>query len=151
MRPKNTLSWMDVLSNEKLSMEYLHTHTKIPKELLHRMQPNIKAWVQANRAHLSDIPSFIHVWAAHPIKDLKADLGDIMGFNWNAKTMRQVGVCYEDLKEIGMTHEAMAMFGYTLYEWSTLGFTRADADAIDAPTLTRLFRMTKFDVLRCLQ
>lgn len=151
MRPKNTLSWMDVLSNEKLSMEYLHTHTKIPKELLHRMQPNIKAWVQANRAQLSDAPSFIHVWAAHPIKDLKADLGDIMGFNWNAKTMRQTGVSYGDLKDIGMTHEAMGLFGYTLYEWSTLGFTRADADAIDAPTLTRLFRMTKADVLRCLQ
>jgi hypothetical protein len=151
MRPKDTLSWMDVLSNEQLNMNYLHIHTKIPKELLHRMQPDIKAWVQANRANLSDAPSFIHIWAAHPIKDLKADLGDIIGFHWNAKTMRQAGVTYGDLREAGMTHETMGLFGYTLYEWSTLGFSRADADTVPAPVLTRLFCLTKMDVLRCLQ
>ena len=151
MRPKDTLSWMDVLANGKLSMEYLHCHTKIPNELLHRMQPDIKAWVKANRVSLSDAPNFINVWAAHPIKDLKSDLGDIIGFHWDAKTMRQVGVTYCDLREVGMTHETMGLFGYTLYEWSTLGFSRADADAVSAPLLVRLFCMTKVDVLRCLQ
>jgi hypothetical protein len=115
------------------------------------MQPDIKAWVQANRASLSDAPSFIQIWAAHPIKDLKADLADIIGFNWKAKTMRQAGVTYADLKDAGMTHETMGLFGYTLYEWSTLGFSRADADIVPAPILGRLFCLTKMDVLRCLQ
>ena len=151
MRPKTTLSWTDVLANERLTMQYLHSSTKIPKELLHRMQPDIQSWVQANRANLSDAASFIHVWDAHPIKDLKADLGDIIDFQWDAKTMRQAGMGYSDLKEVGMTHEMMAVFKYTLYEWSTLGFSRTDAEAVDSPTLARLFCLTKADVLRCLQ
>ena len=150
MRPKDTLSWMDVLSNEKLTMEYLHTYTKIPNELLHRMQPDIKAWVQSNKASLSS-PSFpFKVWDAHPIKDLNADLGDIIGYRWGAKTMRQAGVTYGDLREGGMTHETMGLFGYTLYEWSLLGFSKSDADGMPAPTLARLFSLTKADVLRCL-
>ena len=151
MRPKPSLSWMDVLANEGLTMEYLHCHTKIPKELLHRMQPDIQAWVKAKRAKLSEAPSFIHIWAAHPVKDLKADLGDIVDFQWDAKTMRQAGMGYGDLKEVGMTYEMMGVFKYTLYEWSTLGFSRADAEGVDAPTLTRLFCLTKQDVLRCLK
>jgi hypothetical protein len=151
MRPRLALSWTDVLANGDLSMEYLHTQTKIPKELLHRMQPDIKAWVQAGRVCAADAPSFAHVWAAHPIKDLKCDLGDIIGFGWDAKTMRQTGMTYSDLLEVGMTHEMMAVFKYTLYEWSTLGFCRADAERVDAATLTRLFCLTKQDVLRCLR
>ena len=43
MRPKDTLCWTDVLANGRLSMDFLHTKTKITKELLHRMQPDIKA------------------------------------------------------------------------------------------------------------
>ena len=151
MRPKQTLTWTDVLANEGLTMEYLHTVTKIPKELLHRMQPDIKCWVQAGRVALADAPSFMHVWAAHPIKDLKADLGDIINLNWDAKTARQAGLTHTDLIDAGMTHEMMAVFKYTLYEWSTLGFSRSDAEAVEAPTLARLFGLTKVDVLRCLK
>jgi hypothetical protein len=151
MRPKTTLCWMDVLANERLTMEFLHGYTRIPKELLHRMQPDIQAWVQASRVKLSDAASFIHVWVAHPIKDLKVDLADIMDFQWDAKTMRQAGMVYGDLKEAGMTHEMMGVFKYTLYEWSTLGFSRADAEVIDAATLARVFCLTKVDVLRCLK
>lgn len=150
MRPKDTLTWMDVLANERLTMDYLHTHTRIPKELLHRLQPDIRAWLQAGRVKIEDVPSFIHIWACHPIKDLKADLADIMGFGWSARMMRQAGLTYADLKEAGMTNETMGVFGYTLYEWSTLGFSRADAETIPAPVLGRLFCLTKPDVLRCL-
>lgn len=151
MRPRLHLTWTDVLANGSLTMEYLHTRTNIPKELLHRMQPDIKAWLQAGRVVPSDAPSFAHLWAAHPVKDLKCDLGDIVSFGWDAKTMRQTGMTYADLREVGMTHEMMGLFKYTLYEWSTLGFSRADAEVIEAPTLARLFCLTKPDVLRCLK
>ena len=55
-----------------------------------------------------------------------------------------------DLREAGMTHETMGLFPFTLYEWSTLGFSRTDAEAVPAHVLGRLFGMTKPDVLRCL-
>ena len=69
---------------------------------------------------------------------------------WKAKTMRASGVTYSDLREAGMTHETMGLFPFTLYEWSTLGFSRTDAEAVPAHVLGRLFGMTKPDVLRCL-
>lgn len=150
MRPKETLSWTDVLANPRLTMGYLNGSLNIPKELLHRMQPDITAWIKAGRVSLEDGPSFLSIWAAHPIRDLKADLADIAAFNWSAKTMRAAGVSYSDLKEAGMTHETMAVFKYTLYEWSTLGFTKADAEALPAHALGALFGLTKPDVLRCL-
>jgi hypothetical protein len=65
--------------------------------------------------------------------------------------MRDAGVSYGDLKEAGMTYETMEWFRYSLYEWSTLGFTRADAEGYPAHAMWRLFGMTKPDVLRCLQ
>jgi len=150
LRPKETLSWTDVLANSSLTMDYLHRSANIPKELLHRMQPDITAWLKAGRVAVEEAPSFISVWAAHPIRDLKADLADVAAFKWNAKTMRTSGVTYGDLKEAGMTHETMGLFGYTLYEWSTLGFSRSDAEGVPAHVLGRLFGMAKVDVLRCL-
>jgi len=131
-------------------MDFLHRSANIPKELLHRMQPDISAWLNAGRVRVEEAPSFISIWAAHPIRDLKADLADVASFKWGAKTMRGSSVTYSDLREAGMTHETMGLFGYTLYEWSTLGFTRADADGVPAHVLGRLFGMAKVDVLRCL-
>ena len=150
LRPKETLSWTDVLANSALTLDYLHRSANIPKELLHRMQPDITAWLKAGRVAVEEAPSSISVWAAHPIRDLKADLADVAAFKWNAKTMRTSGVTYGDLKEAGMTHETMGLFGYTLYEWSTLGFSRSDAEGVPAHVLGRLFGMAKVDVLRCL-
>lgn len=150
LRPRDTLTWTDVLGNERLSMEFLHTKTKIPKELLHRLQPDIKAWLQAGRVRVEDAPSFINIWAAHPIRDLNADLADIMGFHWDAKTLRGTGITYSDLREAGMTHETMALFGFTLYEWSTLSFGKAEAEAVSPADAWRLFKMQKADVLKCL-
>jgi hypothetical protein len=47
-------------------MEFMHTKTNIQKELLHHMQPDIKAWLQAGRVNVGDLPSFMQVWVVHP-------------------------------------------------------------------------------------
>ena len=151
INPKETLSWMDILANPDLSIKFLTTTTKIPKELLHRLQPDITAWVRAERVSLAEVPKYLNTWVAHPLRDLKADLGDIMELKWDAKTMRTAGVTYSDLKEAGMTHDTMGLFDYTLYDWSTLGFSKTDAESLPAHALGRLFGMTKHDVIRCLR
>ena len=151
INPKETLSWLDILANPVLTFSFLHSTTMIPKELLHRLQPDITSWVKAGRMTLAETPGLLHIWVAHPIKDLKVDFGDIVELNWDAKTMRRAGVTYSDLKEAGMTHDTMGLFGYTLYDWSLLGFTRTDADILPAHSLGRMFGMTKGDVLRCLR
>ena len=67
LKPKETLSWTDVLANGNLTMQYLTQTANIPKELLHRMQPDIMAWLKAGRVTLEEAPCFLTVWAAHPI------------------------------------------------------------------------------------
>jgi hypothetical protein len=148
MNPKETLSWGDVLANEQLTFSFLSTSTHISPVLLHRLQPDIGAWVSAKRVDLSDI-LMLAPWGAHPLRDLKADLGDLVHMGWRAHTLRGTGVTYSDLVDAGMTPDSMILFGYTLYDWSTLGFSESDAAAFPAPTLARLFGLTRADVSRC--
>ena len=147
-QPKRTLSWNNVLSNDSLTFRYLHFDLNIAKELLHKMQPDISQWVKAGRVGLPDA-FLLTPWSAHPIKDLKADLGDVIHMKWSAFELQQLGVTYSDLLEAGLTHETMGLFGFTLYDWSLLGFKEADANALTEASLSRLFRMTRADVIRC--
>jgi hypothetical protein len=148
MNPKDTLSWVDVLADERLTFSFLHNYTNISLVLLHRLQPDIGAWVSAKRVELLDTPTLLP-WGAHPIRDLKADLGDLVYMGWKANMMHAMGVTYHDLVEAGMTPDSMILFGFTLYDWSILGFSEADAAGFSAPALGRLFGLTRADVSRC--
>jgi hypothetical protein len=148
MTPKETLSWSDVLGCEHLTFSFLYHHARVSKDLLHRLQPDIAAWVSAKRVELQDMP-LLSPWGAHPIRDLKADLGDLIHMGWCAESMRKAGVTYADLVDAGMTPSSMPLFGYTLYDWSTLGFSEPDAAKLSAPEVGRLFGLTRADVSRC--
>ena len=147
---KETLSWNDVMANSQLTFAYLVGYTRIPKELLHRLQPDIGAWVAAGRVTLEDAPA-LSIWGAHLIKDLKADLGDVIQMGWPASVLSKAGVTYGDLKEAGLTHEGMGLLGYTLYDWGGLGFTAQGALALPPHVLGRLFKLTPAEVAACLR
>jgi hypothetical protein len=146
--PKETLSWSEVLGKEHLTFAFLHTHVCISRELLHKLQPDIAAWVSAKRVALSDIEA-LGLWGAHPIRDLKADVGELLDLGWNAASMRKSGVTYADLVDAGVTPKIMKLFGYSLYDWSTLGFAEPDTARFTAPELALLFGLTRADVSRC--
>lgn len=150
INPKETLSWVDVLANQELSFSFLNTHTRIPRELLHRMQPDIAAWVHAGRVRAEDTPA-LAPWRAHPIRDLKADLGDLINLRWPASVLAKSGVTYADLVDAGMTHESMGLFGYTLCDWSALGFMAKDAERLSAAACARLFNLPPAEVVKCLK
>lgn len=136
------------MSQESLTFDFLHRHTCIPKELLYRLQPDIAAWVSSKKVTLSDLPA-LKQWGAHPIRDLGADLGELLDMGWDAASMRRAGVTYSDLIDAGMTPKNMRLFGYTLYDWSTLGFSESDAAGFTAPEVAQLFGLTRADVARC--
>jgi hypothetical protein len=148
--PKETMTWTDVVGNERLTLQYLHRDVKIPKELLHRMQPDIKAWVALGRASVDDM-ALLGPWGAHPMRDLNANLGDIIHLKWSAQALAKAGVTYSDLLEAGLTHESMGLLGFTLYDWSQLGLTHEDAQKIPSHVLGRLFNLTRADVAKCLK
>jgi hypothetical protein len=149
--PKETIAWADVLEQPTFTFAHLHRAANIPLKLLHTLQPDPGKWVHARRAALADCPGMAD-WSAHPVRDFRADLGDIIAQGWNADAMVAMGLTYADLVEIGLTPENMGLFtALTLLGWSQLGLSRAAAAQMPEAALVRLFGMTKQQVLQSLR
>jgi len=151
LNPKTTLSWPDVRSNPALTLQNLLS-AGLTLDDLHQLQPEVSEWVKAGRVTLADCPAMADLWGAHPVRDFKADLGDVAGFKWTADAMLRMGLNYAELVEIGLTPASMIVFTHvTLHGWSQLGFTRAEAAQVSEPVLVALFSMPKQEVLRSLK
>ena len=151
LNPKTTLSWPDVRSNPTMTLQNL-LGAGLTLDDLHGLQPEVSEWVKAGRVTLADCPIMADLWGAYPVRDFKADLGDVAGFKWNADAMLRMGLNYAELVEIGLTPASMIVFTHvTLHGWSQLGFTRAEAAQVPEPVLVALFSMPKQEVLRSLK
>jgi hypothetical protein len=149
VRARQALTWGDVLTNPALDFGKLLSFN-LAEQDLYVLQPDLQAWVRPGKAGLADCPK-MRAWDAHPIKDFKADLADLVGTHWPHETLARMGVTYDDLLGLGLTPETMNLFGYTLMMWASTGFRRTHADAIPPHTLFRLFGMAKQDVLASLR
>ena len=149
MRARQALTWGDVLTNEALDFGRLLSFN-LAEQDLYVLQPDLQAWIRPGKAALADCPK-MRAWDAHPIKDFKADLADLVGTHWPHETLTRMGVTYDDLLGLGLTPETMNLFGYTLMMWASIGFRRSHADVIPPNTLFRLFGMAKQDVLASLR
>jgi len=146
---RESLTWPDVLAKEALTLAYLLS-LNVREQDLHMLQPDLQAWIKAERVGLADCPR-MRLWDAHPIRDFKADLADLISMGWPPDVLSRMGVTYADLQALGVTAETMGLFNYTLLMWAMLGFQRAHAEHIPANTLFRLFKMSKQDVLASLR
>jgi hypothetical protein len=149
LRARQSLTWGDVLMNQELSFSRLLAFN-LQEQDLYMLQPDLHAWIRAGRATVHDCPR-MRMWDAHPIRDFKKDLADIIALRWPTDVMSRVGVTYQDLAELGLTPDTMSLFNYTLMMWSTLGFRRQHAEPVPPNTLFRLFGMSKQDVLASLK
>jgi hypothetical protein len=149
MRARQWLTWGDVLGKEGLGFSELLA-CNLPEQELYVLQPDLQAWVRAGKATLQDCPR-MRSWDAHPIRDFKADLADMIGMHWPPETLTRMGVTYDELLELGLTAETMTLFNYTLMMWFSVGFQRRHAETVPPNTLFRLFGMSKMDVMACLR
>ena len=118
---------------------------------LHILQPDLDAWIRAQKASVSDCPD-MSLWGAHPIRDFKADLADVVNMKWDAETMLRMGLRYDDLVQLGMTQETMILFSHlTLMGWASIGFRREHCATVSANLLYRIFGMSKVDIMSCLK
>ena len=147
IRPIETLSWKQVLRLD-LTFAQLLALSLRPRELF-TLQPDLKKWVESGRVCLADCPH-LKPWGAHPIRDLKADLGDLVVMKLTPEALADMGVTYSDLKEVGLTPVNMSLFGFSLVGWHRLGMTRADAEWIPASQHLGLFQMQKQAVMAAL-
>ena len=146
---RSGLTWGDVLSNDTLTFASLLSFN-LKEQELYVLQPDLQAWVRAGKATLADCPR-MRPWDAHPVRDFKADLADVIGIHWPTETMVKMGVTYEDLTCLGLTAETMVLLNYTLMMWATMGFRRHHAEPVPPTTLYRLFGLAKQDVLASLR
>lgn len=150
IRARRCLTWGDVLSNDALTFKFLLATARLPEQTLFTLQPDLDSWVKAERATLEDAPHML-AWGAHPIRDFRADLADLIRMGWSPDTFKRLGVSMDDLTGVGLTPDTMLLFGFTLHGWATLGMTRAFAEKIPVHTLFRLFRVPRPDVLASLR
>lgn len=145
LKARKSLVWSDVLGNPKVDFSTLLSYG-LSEQTLYQLQPDLHAWINNRKAELKDCPR-MRLWEAHPVRDFKADLADIIRSVWAPEVMARMGVFYEDLLRLGLTPETMLLFNYTLVNWATVGFSRAHAQRIPARILFRLFDMTQSEVL----
>jgi len=151
LSPKPTLCWADIRKNPALSLQTLLSAGLDIDDLYH-VQPDVSEWVKAGRVTLADCPDMAAQWGAHPVRDFKADLGDVAGHKWPVDTMLRAGLNYRELVELGLTPASMVVFTHvTLHGWAQLGMTRADAALVPEPVLVGLFGIPKQEVLRSLK
>ena len=149
LEARRTLRWADVLVNQSLTFARMRSANLSPTSL-HELQPDISAWTKHRLALLEDCPD-MEPWSAHPIKDFRADLADLISMRWPPELLVRMGVTYADLVDIGLTPANMALFDFTLLGWAHVGLTRAVAHCIPDPALSRLLGTPKQDVLRALR
>ena len=150
IRARRCLTWGDVLSNDALTFRFLLASANLPEHALFTLQPDLESWVKSERATLEDAPHMM-AWGVHPIRDLHADLADLVRTHWTPETFKRLGVTMDDLTAVGLTPNNMRIFGFTLHGWATLGMTRAFAETIPVHTLFQLFRVPRPDVLASLR
>ena len=151
LSPKLTLCWADIRKTPAMSLENLLS-AGLDLDDLHKLQPDVTEWVKAGRVTIADCPLMADLWGAHPVRDFKADLGDVAGFRWSADVMLRAGLTYAELVELGLTPASMVVFAHiTLHGWAQLGMTRADAAKIPEAALVSLFGLPKQEVLRSLK
>ena len=149
-KAREFLTWGDVLNNERLTFRFMVDVMKMNDINLHNLQPDLQSWIKHKKVDLEDCP-LLHLWDAHPIKDFGADLADLIRMRWQADVYKKLGVYYDSLVEIGLTPETMILFGFTLMNWASIGFTRAHCENIPEYIVHRLFMMQKTQVLSCLK
>lgn len=130
MSPKPTMCWADIRNKPWLNLQTL-LGAGVDLDDLHHIQPDLSEWIKAGRVTIADCPRMADLWGAHPVRDFKADLGDIAGYKWPVETMLRVGLSYGELVELGLTTASMVLFTHvTLHGWAQLGMTRADVAAL---------------------
>lgn len=123
MKPRDTLTWQDIMDNENLTFDLCRKCSIQPKQL-HKLQPDILSWIQDGGVTLKNVPEMKDIWTINLVKDFKADLADILNLKSSCEELQKMQVTYDCLLALGMTPATMQLFGFTLMNWHMLGLTR---------------------------
>ena len=147
LKPKRVLRWTDVVDNAGITFNMLKENLLTNKQL-YALQEDVAEWVLHGSVTLADTP-FMKEWNMHPIRDMKADLFDVINLRWSASCLRSMGVSYAELRDAGLGPDNMHMFGFTMIGWQSLGFTHLDLRGMTDAQIARVFCMTRQATEKC--
>jgi len=135
------LTWNDVRADLRLTFRFLRACGLSP-EMLHRLQPDAKAWVDCGKVDAKDCTDMT-MWPLLPIFHLDMDLADIMRQRWTVDELVVLGVDYKALESVGLNAQIMHSIALPLKDWKRLGLRYqdvhewSDSDIHHALTATR--------------
>lgn len=148
--PRLSLQWSDVVENDALTFVKCR-ECNVALKQLHLMQPDVREWKQHGGVTLQHLPEMQHLWQVHPVRDMQADLSDLLQARWTADVMRRMKVTIQELRDIGLTADNMALFGFSLFGWVSLGMTASDVHEMSDAQIARNFGLTRQAVLQILK
>ena len=119
MRARPFLTWDDVVQT-RLTLDNLIDAGCRARDVV-TMQPNARLWAVHAGANIVHARWMLQAWPAHPLRDLGADLGDMLSHKFTAAELVQMGVTHGDLVRAGMTARFEGMFKFAEWEWELLG------------------------------
>lgn len=146
--PRPSLNWTDVAEKGYIDFDRCRA-ANLSLRQLHALQPSIGEWVRFGGVQLRHATEMRELWDVHPLRDLRADLADLLALRWGSETLRSMGVSYSDLVEVGMTPETMRMFGFSLLGWINLGFRREHVASFTDVQINTVFALTRQSVEAC--
>eukprot|EP00961_Rhodomonas_salina_P089548 1204244-Rhodomonas_salina.1 len=134
--PQTKLLTWDWVDKHKLKFSYLHRQLCIPQKDLHKLQPDVSAWVKNDLVSLQDI-IYMNLWPLNPLTHLSATVDDLIGLT--AAQINGCSVDYDLLVEHGLTPGMMNIFHFTLNEWISIGFSVLHVNTLKEDECRSLF------------
>ncbi len=123
MSAKRTLTWKDVLQNERITFRTC-VEQKIDVSKLHKMQPDLEEWIKYDKVCLKDCKD-MEQWRPNPFRHFNCHIGDLVMERERLppRILMNGGVKFDILWErYGLRPEHMALLKYSPEDWVHLGF-----------------------------
>lgn len=141
MKPTGVLNWKHILSNSKLTWDFLRSQELEP-ESLKEIQPDPEEWIKHADVKIYMLPDMT-CFPTHPIRHMNADIGEIWQMQWPSNTLQAMGVTFQELQDIGLTCEIMAKWCFSLNRWFMLGMRWRDVQGWSHADCAKIFKMSK--------
>lgn len=146
--PTRRLTWTQVKSRDDLNFRRLYAIMLRGSDpvkaatLLHVLQPDLRQWLQTDKANLQDC-EVLHVkWDVDFARDFPGQsMGNVILAQLSFEAMRKCRMTVDALIErAGMTPESMSLLHLTCREWAQLGLRRCHIHYMSDALVAQIFR-----------
>ena len=145
--PLKIINWRVISDREDLTFKKLYSLGLTEKQL-YRVQANKDKWIKEKGFTLEDI-ALVPTWKVNPIRDLNAGILQIAMLNPSAEFLLNSGVTFQDLVDVGLTLNLMAVLRLSLMNWINLGLHQIFLRECTDTQSIALFHLPKHLVLQC--